>query len=140
MIYVDTSIFVAILTNEPAASRSIAWLAQQPPGYLYISDWTTVEFSSALALKLRTQQIGQDHRQIAATAFARLVQQSLSIVPITPADYAAAAQLCAREALALRAGDSLHVAIALRNSLAMATLDRATDQACKALNLTCESP
>ncbi|WP_137130270.1 type II toxin-antitoxin system VapC family toxin [Rhizobium sp. FY34] len=82
MVYVDTSVFVSILTNESAAAPAAQWLGQEKPGSVFISGWTIAEFSSALSLKLRTRQINHSQRQVAMTAFQRLVAQSLSIVTI----------------------------------------------------------
>ena len=39
-----------------------AWLAEQEPGRLAISDWVITEFSAALAMKLRTAKIEPTHR------------------------------------------------------------------------------
>jgi predicted nucleic acid-binding protein len=57
MVYLDTSVIVAALLNEAATSRIQDWLAAQEAGSTAISDWVVTEFSSALAVKLRTGQI-----------------------------------------------------------------------------------
>jgi len=62
MLYLDTSLLVAVLTNGAETERMQHWLGQQPVDDLALSDWVATEFSSALSIKLRTGQIGAAHR------------------------------------------------------------------------------
>lgn len=133
MAYVDTSVLVALLTNEPAADRVYAWLRNQEPGSLHVSGWTMTEFSSALSLKLRTGQIDMTQKAQALAAFNQLVTRSLVMLPVSSSDHHAAARLCDRTELGLRAGDSLHIAIAVSHGLTVATLDKVMATACSTI-------
>ena len=61
-LYLDTSLLVAALTNETETGRMQAWLGEQEPSGLAISDWVITEFSAALSMKLRSGQIEAIHR------------------------------------------------------------------------------
>ena len=50
MVYVDTSVIVALLTVEPSTEAVTAWFSElEEP--LVSSDWLVTEFSSALSIE-----------------------------------------------------------------------------------------
>ena len=81
MLYLDTSLLVAVLTNEAETERIQCWLGQQRADDLAISDWVATEFSSALSIKLRTGQIEASHRADALATFTRLATDSFTALP-----------------------------------------------------------
>ena len=123
MIYVDTSVIVALLTLEPKTQDVIAWYAglRDTPS---CSDWLLTEFSSALSIKLRTGRINEASAKRVRKEFALLAEGGLRIVPVSRSAFRHAAEMVRLHDHGLRAGDSLHLAVALELGAShIATLD-----------------
>ncbi len=135
MLYLDTSLLVAALTNETETRRMQSWLGQQDVDELAISDWAATEFSSALSIKLRTGQIRAAHRADALALFTRLGTDSLTIVAVSRLQVRTAARFVDQYELGLRAGDALHLAICADHGATFCTLDRRLGDAGSALGV-----
>ena len=124
MHYVDTSVFVALVTLEPRHNDIRQWLDAQQPNILHTSRWAKAELASALAIKVRTKHISAEMREAALSLYETLVEKSLIVVPILDVHFDQAAMFVDKIDLGLRGGDALHLAIARANELTAVTLDK----------------
>ena len=123
MVYVDTSVLVALLTNEASAGRIAQWYGKETRT-LVSGDWCVTEFASALALKERTGQLTRKQSNAAWTLFNEFCGGSLRLMPLDRELFAQSAHLVRESKNGLRAGDALHLALALHiQAEAFFTLD-----------------
>jgi hypothetical protein len=111
MIYVDSSALVPVFIREPKSEAIIGWL-ESSGERLAISEWSLVEFASAAAIKVRT---GRTAANLAKQAMARVhefARKHCTVAVPGREEFRRAAELASDDALKLRAGDALHLAIA----------------------------
>ena len=135
MRYLDTSLLLAALSNEAETRRLQAWLGEQDPDRLAISDWVMAEFSAALSIKLRSGGIKAAHRADALAMFARVSNANFSVTPVSREHFRAAARFADQYALGLRAGDALHLAVCAEQGVTLCTLDGRLNAAASALGV-----
>lgn len=123
MIYVDTSVLVALCTKEAKTADVVQWYAECTQE-LASAAWCVTEFASAMGLKQRTGQLTAEQAHTAWTLFERMCANDLQLLPVEASTFHKAAMMTMNVASGLRAGDALHLACALEaKSKSMATLD-----------------
>ena len=128
MIYVDTSIFVALCTAEPKSDAVDKW-HDSSSAKMISSTWTFTEFSSALSLKVRTNQITEKQSREAWKIFDILCQNDIELLPVENKIYYSAGILVIDSKSNLRAGDALHLAAAKSfKAKSIVTLDKALEK------------
>jgi predicted nucleic acid-binding protein len=124
MIYVDTSVFVALCIKEQKSDDVAKWYTNSS-AKMISSTWAFTEFSSALSLKVRTSQITDKQSREAWKKFDGLCQSDIELLPIENKVYYSAGILVVNSKSNLRAGDALHLAVAKQlKSKSLATLDK----------------
>jgi uncharacterized protein len=123
MAYIDTSVLVAYYCQEPLSTSAQKALAQVREPVL--SPLVEVEFCSALAMKVRMNQLGKD----AADGVVGALQQHIAsscykMIPLEAGVYRLAGDLIRRFSVALRAPDAIHLATASVNGLQLLTADK----------------
>jgi predicted nucleic acid-binding protein len=135
MVYVDTSVLVALCVNESKSAAVARWYSACTDE-LASAAWCVTEFASALGIKQRTNQITAEQGATAWQAFERLCAGDLQLLPVDPPTFHRAAVLTLDAATGLRAGDALHLAAALdAKARDMATLDEVLARNAKRLKI-----
>lgn len=124
MFYLDTSVLIAALVGEASMERILVWLGKHADDQIAISEWTITEFSAALSMKARVEQMLPTQRQLALTGFNRMAARSLDMLPVLSRHFVAAARLSDNIESGLRSGDALHLAIAMEAGAEIVTLDK----------------
>ncbi|MDP3294396.1 MAG: type II toxin-antitoxin system VapC family toxin [Nevskia sp.] len=125
MHYLDTSILAAILLRDPESERVEKALQGLGGEFLALSVWTGVEVFSAIARRLRMREISPREAARARQAYDEEFVAKHDVLVLTTPDYARARNLLAVDGTKLRAGDALHLAVALNHGVStFRTLDK----------------
>ncbi len=139
LLYLDASILVAIVRNEPTQPL-LTHLLNPGRNVSCVSDLAIAETSAAIAAKGRAS-----NRSAALVKgdFARLDEWAAAFaetVDIVPDDIATANRFVRNPDIALRAPDATHIAAARRLGITVLTLDRGMARAAKALDIAYLNP
>jgi predicted nucleic acid-binding protein len=135
MIYVDTSALVPLFIREPKSEAVIGWIDSSGER-LAISEWTLVEFASAAAIKVRTGQAAASLANQATVRVREFAEKHCTVAVPGREEFRRAAELVSDDALKLRAGDALHLAIAASlNAPGILCLDDAMIESARSLGM-----
>ncbi len=135
MLYLDTSLVVALIIAEPHTGEAHAWLHAQAAGDSAISDWVTTEVASALSLKERTGTLSAANRIWAEETYRELRQNVFTVLQVRRSAFTQAAAFAGRAELSLRSEDALHLAIAAEHQARLCTRDVTQAEAGQRLGL-----
>lgn len=111
-VYVDTSVWVALLAREAPAPALNLWLADAPA--LCCANWAELELASSLGIKHRRGELSLVAARRICDVFASMMVYQVQQLPVQADDMTLARSLCMDMGRGLRAGDALHLAVAMR--------------------------
>jgi uncharacterized protein len=137
-IYLDTSVLIATLIDEPTSDAVRAYLiaAEQE---LLVSDFAAAEVASVLSRLVRTGMLAAPEAVARLGDFDTWRTAASSPADLRAADARLAYMYVRRFEFTLRAPDALHLAVASRLQAALATLDRRMERAARGFGIAVEA-
>jgi predicted nucleic acid-binding protein len=120
-IYLDTSVLVALLTNDPFTARADAYLRAEVRTPI-VSDFASAEFASALSRRVRVGEITSEEARASFADLDAWVLRTAERIETT-ADVLDAESFLRRLDLTLRTPDALNIALCRRASAVLLTFD-----------------
>ena len=122
MIYLDTSVIVALFLDDAFSSRADAALRGKNLK-LAVSDFAIAEFASSVGRLVRMREVTAKEARSAFGDFDRWNAKFAVTANMQSADVATATAFLRRLDLNLRAPDAINIAIAQRSGAELATFD-----------------
>ena len=134
--YVDSCIVLSLFLGDSGYPAAEQWLCNQGQTPLWVSHWMLLEFAGVVALCVRRGQISPERATAMHSEFECFRQERLQLLEPRGIDFLQARQwLQEGQIPALRSGDALHLAIAMREKLTLTSADKALIQAADAHGL-----
>lgn len=111
-----------MLTDDDLNERAETFISSYRPTPL-LSDLAAAEFAATIGRRVRTRLLTLSEGEAALAAFDRWSANAAQRIECSAVDIAAASRLIRRLDLPLRAPDAIHIAIAQRSGVALATFD-----------------
>ena len=135
-LYLDSCVVLSLFladTGYDAAEQCLLAQADRP---LWVSHWVLLEFSGVVALCLRRGELTAQRSLAIHAEFECFRHERLGLLEPRGADYLQARRwLQECKGPPLRSGDALHLAIAKRQNLTIASADQGLVKAAEALHL-----
>lgn len=131
-VYLDASVLVALLTEDPHTSRAYAFLRKRKPVPV-VSDFAAAEFASAVARRVRMGEINSGDARSTFRTFDAWLPHGAVRADLTSADISTAIAYLRRLDSALRTPDALNIAIAERVGADLLTFDIRMEEGARAL-------
>ena len=112
MRYFDTSFLVPLILPEATSEPIAGFFENLPADDLAVSHWTRVEFASLLAREVRMGNLDASAAHAAGSRFETMIKESFVILLPNRDDFDQARDWLGLFETSLRAGDTLHLAIA----------------------------
>lgn len=134
--YVDSCIVLSLFLGDSGYPAAEQWLLNQEKTPLWVSHWMLLEFAGVVALCMRRGELTAERATAIHSEFECFRQERLQLLEPRGIDFLQARQwLQQGQRPALRSGDALHLAIAMRENLTLTTADKALIQAADGLGL-----
>ncbi|KAF0652415.1 PilT protein domain-containing protein [Cyanobium sp. Copco_Reservoir_LC18] len=134
--YVDTCVLLSLFLNDAGFPAAEQWLLDQGDSPLWVSHWALVEFAGVVSLCRRRGDLTNDRAAAIHKELESFRRERLQLLEPRGTDFLQARQwLQELASLPLRSGDALHLAIAGREKLRLATADQTLIRAAPALGL-----
>ena len=140
MVYLDTNLVVALCAHEQDSERVEAALESisEP---LVTSEWTRVEFTSAIGIKLRSRELTEPLARRALADYYEAFEPGIEVVTPSREDYILASDYLQDLKSGLRSGDALHLAVAAnQKATRLLTLDKVFIKAAHGIGFSVELP
>jgi len=123
MRYADTCLLLSLIYRDPGSEAALAWLEQAGTGEILISHGVLTEFVSAAGIMARRGDIDARLHREGLAQLRRIVAARLQVETPNAVDFERAVVWLEDYSSGLRAGDALHLSIAVRVGAALCSAD-----------------
>lgn len=139
MRYADTCLLLSLIYRDSGSEAALTWLDQAGTEEILISHWALTEFVSAAGILVRRGDIDARLHREGLAQLRRFVAARLQVEAPIAADFERAAVWLEDYSSGLRAGDALHLSIAVRVGAVLCSADTTLLAAAARLGIAIEA-